>query len=84
MTLGWMSEVILGLVKRPSPLSRYRLKSALSRRNFRSTCAGSLLGWQARLGASEGVRRLGESVSVPEPEQPLRPAAAQLAAAAAS
>jgi nucleoside-diphosphate-sugar epimerase len=84
MALGWVSEVMLGLVKRPSPLSRYRLKSALSRRNFRSTCAGSLLGWQPRLGASEGVRRLGEPVSVPEPKEPPRPAAAQLAAAGAS
>lgn len=40
-TLGWMSEIALGLLKRKSPLSVYRLRSALSRRSF--TCLGTAL-----------------------------------------
>jgi predicted dehydrogenase/nucleoside-diphosphate-sugar epimerase len=58
--LGWGTEVMLGLVKRKSPLSRYRLKSALSRQSFHSTQASLLLGWKPRVGAREGIRRLAE------------------------
>jgi nucleoside-diphosphate-sugar epimerase len=84
MTLGWFSQVILGLLKRPSPLAPYRLKSALSRRSFRSKYAGSLLGWRPRVGAREGVRRLAESTSIRPTAQSPQPAAADLATAATS
>jgi predicted dehydrogenase/nucleoside-diphosphate-sugar epimerase len=53
---GKLSEVLLGLLKRKSPLSVYRLKSALAIRSFESANAG-LLGWKPRLGVEEGIRR---------------------------
>lgn len=46
-TLGWLSKLILGLLKRPSPLAPYRLRSALARRVYRCDNA-NLLGWRPR------------------------------------
>jgi predicted dehydrogenase/nucleoside-diphosphate-sugar epimerase len=46
-SLGWLSQVMLGLLKRPSPLSPYRLRSALARRVYRCENA-ELLGWKPR------------------------------------
>jgi nucleoside-diphosphate-sugar epimerase len=56
--LGKCSELALWPLKRPSPLSTYRLKSALARRTFRSVNAESVLNWAPRVGAREGVRRV--------------------------
>jgi nucleoside-diphosphate-sugar epimerase len=56
LTLGGMSELMLRPLKRPSPLSRYRLHSALSRRRFVNENTG-LLGWSPRVGVREGIRR---------------------------
>jgi len=53
---GKMSELVLALVKRRSPVSSYRLKSALARVRFASERA-ELLGWRARVGVVEGIRR---------------------------
>ena len=55
--MGKLSEFPLRLLKRPSPIAAYRLKSALSRRTFRSVNA-ELLGWKPRVGAREGIRRV--------------------------
>ena len=54
--LGGFSEVALGALKRKSPLSRYRLASALALRTFRNDRTG-LIGWQPRTGIAEGMRR---------------------------
>lgn len=56
--LGKTSELALGLLKRKSPLSEYRLKSALAKRRFESLSAGPLLGWRARTSIEEGIRRI--------------------------
>jgi 2-alkyl-3-oxoalkanoate reductase len=56
--IGKSSEIALGLVKRKSPLSEYRLKSALAKRRFESLTAEPLLGWKARVGVAEGIRRV--------------------------
>ncbi len=55
--LGRLSEPLLGLLKRKSPVSAYRLKSALARLEFGSPRAGELLGWRPRVGVLEGIRR---------------------------
>jgi hypothetical protein len=56
--LGKTSEFALGLLERKSPLSEYRLKSALAKRRFESLSAGPLLGWSARTSIEEGIRRI--------------------------
>jgi predicted dehydrogenase/nucleoside-diphosphate-sugar epimerase len=73
--VGKFSELPLGLLKRQSPVAKYRLKSALARRTFRSMNA-KLLGWSPRVGAREGIRRvLGRSAT--EPVQPAATGPAQ-------
>jgi predicted dehydrogenase/nucleoside-diphosphate-sugar epimerase len=54
---GALSQALLGLLGRQSPLAPYRLKSALAQRSFESTRAEPLLGWKPRVGAREGIRR---------------------------
>jgi len=49
--LGGLSEILLGLLNRPSPLSRYRLHSALSRLHFHSVQESLLPGWRCRVDA---------------------------------
>lgn len=62
--LGRLSEPALGLLGRRSPVSAYRLRSALSRMSFASEGA-KLLGWSPRVGLAEGIRRsLGKAASV--------------------
>ena len=56
--LGKLSEWVLKPLKRPSPLAKYRLKSALAKRAFASQNAGALLGWLPRVGTDEGIRRV--------------------------
>jgi predicted dehydrogenase/nucleoside-diphosphate-sugar epimerase len=55
--VGKLSELALGLLGRKSPLSAYRLRSALSRTGFAAGRAGELLGWSPRVGVEEGIRR---------------------------
>ncbi len=54
---GWLSEAVLAALGRKSPMSAYRLKSALARVGFASERAGELLGWEPRVGVVEGLRR---------------------------
>ncbi|HEY6005019.1 MAG TPA: NAD-dependent epimerase/dehydratase family protein [Anaeromyxobacter sp.] len=54
---GRLSEPILAALGRKSPVSAYRLKSALARVGFVSENARELLGWQPRVGVVEGIRR---------------------------
>jgi len=54
--LGAFSQIFFRLLKRQSPMSIYRMKSALAKRRFQNVHAG-LLGWQPRVGVLEGIRR---------------------------
>ena len=63
--LGRISEVALGLVKRSSPLSAYRLQSALAKRSFTSANA-ALLGWEPRVGVCAGIEREVQSHARPD------------------
>ncbi len=54
-TVAWLSEVALRMLKRQSPLSRYRLRSALAQRTFASQSAMQLLGWTPRTGVEAGM-----------------------------
>ena len=57
-TAGRLSEIPLALFGRKSPMSDYRLRSALARRRFGSDRAVRLLGWRPRVGVREGIRRV--------------------------
>ena len=59
---GFASEILLGLVRRPSPLSRYRLTSALAPRAFSVRRAMDLLGWQP----AHGIHHV-TGTQMPEP-----------------
>jgi 2-alkyl-3-oxoalkanoate reductase len=50
-SLGGLSEIMLGILKRPSPLSRYRLHSALSHLEFRSEQSNILPNWKCQVDA---------------------------------
>jgi nucleoside-diphosphate-sugar epimerase len=52
--LGKLSEPVFALLKRTSPVSTYRLRSALAIQNFRSGNAATLLGWSSRIGWRDG------------------------------
>jgi predicted dehydrogenase/nucleoside-diphosphate-sugar epimerase len=54
---GQLSEPVLGALGRASPVSRYRLESALAKRQFASARAEPLLSWRPRVGVREGIRR---------------------------
>lgn len=53
--LGATSELMLGALRRQSPVSRYRLRSALSRHRFISKNA-DLLVWAPKIGVVNGIR----------------------------
>jgi predicted dehydrogenase/nucleoside-diphosphate-sugar epimerase/glycosyltransferase involved in cell wall biosynthesis len=55
---GRLSEPVLGALGRKSPVSSYRLRSALARARFESDRAEKLLGWRPRVGVDEGIRRV--------------------------
>lgn len=55
---GKLSEWLLAPAKKASPLSAYRLRSALAVRRFESRHAEPLLGWKPRVGVREGIRRV--------------------------
>jgi nucleoside-diphosphate-sugar epimerase len=57
---GKLSELALGAFGKRSPLSEYRLRSALALRRFESGRAERLLGWRPRVGVREGIRRVAE------------------------
>jgi predicted dehydrogenase/nucleoside-diphosphate-sugar epimerase len=55
---GKLSEILLGIIGRKSPLSVYRLQSALARRSFDNAHAATVLGWQPAVGVREGIQRV--------------------------
>ena len=54
LALGF--EVLSRVLKRPVPLSIYRVKSALARMHFDCTRAENELGWQPRVGVASGLQ----------------------------
>jgi nucleoside-diphosphate-sugar epimerase len=56
--LGKLSELPLAVLGRPSPISLYRLRSALARLTWGTGRAEELLGWRPRVGVREGIRRV--------------------------
>ncbi|MBA3455895.1 MAG: NAD-dependent epimerase/dehydratase family protein [Deltaproteobacteria bacterium] len=56
--LGRLSELPLRLLGKPSPISVYRLKSALARIHYGSDRARDVLGWVPRVGVREGIKRV--------------------------
>jgi nucleoside-diphosphate-sugar epimerase/predicted dehydrogenase len=75
--LGKFSEIALAPLRRPSPLSVYRLRSALARRTFDGRRAEQLLGWRPRVGVDEGIRR---EIEKTEPSAPTIVSEAPIAA----
>jgi 2-alkyl-3-oxoalkanoate reductase len=57
MAMGRASQMVLGLIGKQSPVSEYRLRSALALRSFDSRRAAELLDWRPRVGVREGIRR---------------------------
>jgi predicted dehydrogenase/nucleoside-diphosphate-sugar epimerase len=55
-TLGWLSEIALKPLRRASPISRYRLRSALARRTYAGGNAERLLNWKPRVGVYAGIQ----------------------------
>lgn len=59
--VGWLSEIALRPLRRTSPLSRYRLRSALARRTYASGNAARLLDWKPRVGVYDGMSKYAAS-----------------------
>jgi 2-alkyl-3-oxoalkanoate reductase len=74
-TAGKLSEIALGMLGRSSPLSVYRLRSALTPRSFESARAGEWLGWKPRIGVREGIQRIVNGESGLQPAAPCPQAA---------
>src|SRR5580704_12138255 len=55
-TLALGVELLCKILKRPAPLSRYRLKSALARMRFDCSRAENDLGWRPRIGVASGLQ----------------------------
>ncbi len=55
-TLALGIEVLAKVLKRPAPLSRYRVKSALARMRFDCSRAENDLGWRPRVGVASGLQ----------------------------
>jgi predicted dehydrogenase/nucleoside-diphosphate-sugar epimerase len=49
-------ELLAKVLKRPAPLSRYRVKSALARMQFDCSRAENELGWRPRVGVASGLQ----------------------------
>jgi 2-alkyl-3-oxoalkanoate reductase len=62
--LGWFSEILFMLLKRQSPFSRYRLRSALADRTYVSEYATTILGWHPQVGVTAGMEKSLELHSV--------------------
>lgn len=60
--MGATAEVVFGLFRRPAPLSRYRVASALAWRAFDCRRAYTLWSWQPRVGVSAVLDQLGQDL----------------------
>jgi nucleoside-diphosphate-sugar epimerase/predicted dehydrogenase len=59
--LAWVAEVLGRLLRRPPPLSRYRLQSALAPVSFDCRAAERDLGWTPRVGVAAGLKQWREA-----------------------
>jgi nucleoside-diphosphate-sugar epimerase len=57
-TLALGVEILAAVLRRPAPLSRYRVASALAPMVFDCSRAERGLGWKPRVGVREGLSRL--------------------------
>ena len=55
-SLAFCVELLAKVLKRPAPLSRYRIKSALARMHFDCSRAENDLGWRPRVGVASGLQ----------------------------
>jgi nucleoside-diphosphate-sugar epimerase len=55
---GRTSELVFAMLRRRSPVSAYRFRSALASRRFTNQQARRLLGWTAAVGVKAGMRRV--------------------------
>jgi nucleoside-diphosphate-sugar epimerase len=55
MAAGWLCEALAGIVKRPLPLSRYRVKSLRPLSPADVSAAQRILGWSPAVGAARGL-----------------------------
>ena len=55
-SMAFCFEVLSNILKRPVPLSFYRVKSALARMQFDCIRAEKELGWQPRIGVASGLQ----------------------------
>ena len=62
-TLGKATEPLFAKMGKASPLSEYRMRSALSKMRFESDRAQQLLGWTPEVGVREGIRRYAETLN---------------------
>jgi 2-alkyl-3-oxoalkanoate reductase len=67
--MGRTSEFAFRPLGRVSPLSVYRLRSALARRSFDGRRAEELLGWHPRIGVDEGIRLCVKPMVLDSPEK---------------
>ena len=61
--LGKATEPLFAKMGKQSPLSEYRLRSALSKMHFRSDQAEKLIEWTPKVGVREGIRRYAREIS---------------------
>ncbi len=57
-TAAFGANVVFRLLGRNAPLTPYRLRSAIGRRQFDCTAAMESLGWRPRVGVREGLKRM--------------------------
>jgi nucleoside-diphosphate-sugar epimerase len=55
------AHAVFRLLGRNAPLTPYRLRSAIGRRDFDCTAAAKALGWRPRVGVREGLARMSKS-----------------------
>ena len=64
-TLALGAQTLAAVLRRPAPISRYRIKSALAPLRFDCGAARQTLGWAPRVGVEEGLERT--LASLPKP-----------------
>jgi nucleoside-diphosphate-sugar epimerase len=64
-TLALGVEMLGAVLRRPVPLSRYRVASSLSPMIFDCTLARQVLGWSPRVGVTAGLQQMRAATNVP-------------------
>jgi nucleoside-diphosphate-sugar epimerase/predicted dehydrogenase len=79
-SLALAFEVLSKILRRPVPLSIYRVKSALAHMNFDCTRAEEKLGWRPRIGVASGLLETMAAERVAYPHSGIGPVQQTLAA----